>query len=202
MDERSIEIFGAECVTSLGASNWKERQSGLETVANALKRMIPEETPVQVIVRLIAKKPGFKDSHFQVLKQRLELVCTLADAGYKFSQRTASYCLVDIADKIGDIKVGQQAKDALSKIAEQCTLPYVCQQCLGPILVEGKNPKNQEQALLWLAQAIKEFGYQGMDTKTLIGYIKTSLQNSNPAVRVAAIQLISVIYMYLGASFR
>lgn len=202
MDDRAIELFGAECVASLGASNWKERQTGLETIASALKRMIPEETPVQVIARTLAKKPGFKDSHFQVLKQRLELVCSLADTGYKFSQRTASYVLVDIADKIGDVKTGQQAKDALSKIAEQCTLPYVCQQCVGPIIVEGKNPKNQEQALLWLGQAIREFGYQGMDTKAIVAFIKTSLQNSNPSVRSAAVQLTAVIFMYLGANFR
>lgn len=202
VEERAVELFGAECVASLGATNWKERQTGLETMANALKRMIPDEAPVQVIVRTIAKKPGFKDSHFQVLKQRLELVCTLADTGYKFSQRTASYCLVDIADKIGDVKTGQQAKEALAKIAEQCTLPYVCAQCVGPIVVEGKNPKNQEQALLWLGQSIREFGYQGMDTKALVAYIKTSLGNSNPSVRQAAVQLTAVIYMYLGANFR
>lgn len=202
VEEKATELFGAECVASLGASNWKERQSGMETLANTLNRMIPEETPVQVIVRIVAKKPGFKDSHFQVLKQRLDLICKLADTGYKFSQRSASYCLVDIADKIGDVKNSGQAKEALSKIAEQCTLPYVCQQCLGPILIEGKNPKNQEQALLWLSQAIKEFGYQGMDTKALVNYIKTSLQNSNPSVRAAAVQLTAVIFMYLGANFR
>lgn len=202
VEEKAIELFGAECVTSLGASNWKERQTGLETIASALKRMIPEETPVQVIARTLAKKPGFKDSHFQVLKQRLELVCTLADTGYKFSQRTALYCLTDIADKIGDAKTSQQAKDALAKIAEQCTLPYVCQQCIASIIVEGKNPKNQEQALLWLGQSIREFGYQGMDTKALVNYIKKSLENSNPNVRAAAVQLTAVIYMYLGANFR
>ena len=202
VEEKANELFGAECVTNLGSSNWKDRLSSLESISTALKRMIPEETPVQVIARTIAKKPGFKDSHFQVLKQRIELVSSLADTGYKFSQRTASYCLADISDKIGDVKVGAQAKEAMSKIADQCTLPYVCQQCLGPILVEGKNPKNQEQVLLWCAQAIKEFGYQGMETKALLGFIKSSLQNSNPAVRAAAVQLTAVIYMYLGASFR
>jgi cytoskeleton-associated protein 5 len=185
----------------LASSNWKDRQQSIESIVSALKRMIPEETPCQVIVRTVAKKPGFKDSHFQVLKQRIELVAQLADTGYKFSQRTASYCLADIADKIGDVKSSQQAKDALSKIGDQCTLAYVCVHVL-PAIFEGKNPKNQEHALLWLGQAIKEFGFQGLDTKMLLAYIKSALQNSNAAVRVASVQLIGVIFMYLGANFR
>lgn len=196
-----MELFGAECVNNLASSNWKERQTSLESIAGALKRMVPEDTPVQVIVRTLAKKPGFKDSHFQVLKQRLELVTQLAETGFKFSQRTASYCLVDIADKIGDVKTSQQAKDALSKIADQCTLPYVCTQVLNSIF-EAKNPKNQENALLWLCQAIKEFGFQGLETKLLLNYTKSALQNSNASVRLASVQLISVIYMYVGQNFR
>jgi cytoskeleton-associated protein 5 len=201
VDEKANELFGAECVNNLANSNWKERQQAIETISNQLKRMPTDEVPVQVIVRTLAKKPGFKDPHFQVLKQRIELITTLADAAYKFTQRSASYCIVDIADKIGDVKNSQQAKDALSKVAEQCTLSYVCAQIV-PSIFEAKNPKNQEHVLLWLSQAIKEFGFQGMDMKFLLGNIKASLQNSNATVRSAAIQLISTIYMYVGPSFR
>lgn len=37
------------------------------------------EIPIQVIVRTLAKKPGFKDTNFQVLKLRLEIVKFLAE---------------------------------------------------------------------------------------------------------------------------
>lgn len=201
VEEKALELFGAECCTSMSSNNWKERQQAIETITNRIKQMPSDEVPVQVIVRTLARKPGFKDTHFQVLKQRLELVSVLADTGFKFSQRSASYCLAEIADKIGDVKTGQQAKDALSKIAEQCTLPYVVQQVL-PAIFEAKNPKNQENVLLWLAQAIKEFGYQGFDTKMLLSYIKTGLANSNAAVRVGSVQLIGTVYIYLGPNFR
>lgn len=202
VEDKANELFGAETITNLANSNWKERQSAIENLTNSIKRMPTDEVPCQVIVRTVAKKPGFKDPHFQVLKQRLELITMIADTGYKFSQRSASYCLVDIADKIGDAKTSQQSKDALSKIGEQCTLPYVISQISGPIFVDGKNPKNQENFLTWLSQAIKEFGFQGVDMKTLLQQIKSALQNTNPAVRVASIQLISTIYMYAGPSFR
>lgn len=96
----------------------------------------------------------------------------------------------------------KEAKNVMSMLVEKLTLPYVCQQGLGSILTESKSQKKQEQALLWLGQAIKEFGFQGMDIKVLLGYIKKSMHNSNPAVRIAAVQLIAVVYMYLGARFR
>ena len=201
VEERAVEIFGAETINNLANSNWKERQSAIENLANAIKRMPTDEVPCQIVVRTVAKKPGFKDAHFQVLKQRLELITLIADQGFKFSQRSASYCVAEISDKIGDVKTSQQAKDALSKISEQCTLPYVITQIIGPIF-EGKNPKNQENFLLWLSQSIKEFGFQGIDMKTLLQHIKSALQNTNPAVRVASIQLISTIYMYMGPNFR
>ncbi|CAF0735545.1 unnamed protein product [Brachionus calyciflorus] len=201
VEEKALELFTAECVNGLASSNWKDRQSSLETLNNCIKRMITDEAPVQVIVRTLAKKPGFKDSHFQVLKQKLELLASVADTGFKFSQRSASYCLADVADKIGDVKVSEQSKNALSKIAEQCTLPYVVTQVL-PAIFEGKNPKNQEHCLLWLSTAIKEFGFQGCEMKFLLNYIKNALANSNASVRTGAIQLISTIYMYVGPSFR
>jgi cytoskeleton-associated protein 5 len=194
-------LFGAECCTGLTSNNWKERQQSIETITNKVKQMPSDDVPVQIIIRTLARKPGFKDTHFQVLKQRLDLVAVLAETGYKFSQRSASYCLVDIADKIGDVKTGVQAKEALSKIAEQCTLPYVCQQIL-PAIFEGKNPKNQENVLLWLSQAIREFGFQGFEMKFLLTYIKSALANSNASVRLGSIQLISTVYIYAGPSFR
>jgi cytoskeleton-associated protein 5 len=201
VEERAQEIFGAECFNGLSSNNWKERLQSVESIANKIKSMPSDDVPCQVIVRTLAKKPGLKDTHFQVLKQRIELITTLADTGFKFTQRSASYCLNEIAEKIGDVKTGQQAREALSKISEPCTLPYVCSQIV-PFLFEAKNPKNQENLLDWLSQAIKEFGFQGIDMKFLLNYIKTAMQNSNAGVRGGAIKLIGTIYMYVGPNFR
>jgi cytoskeleton-associated protein 5 len=118
-----------------------------------------------------------------------------------FSRSFSKIAANDIAEKIGDVKAGQQAKEAISKISEHCTLPYVCTQIV-PFIFEGKNPKNQENLLDWLSQAIKEFGFQGIDMKFILNFIKSSLQNSNAAVRSGSYKLIGTIYMYVGANFR
>jgi cytoskeleton-associated protein 5 len=198
VDERAVELFGAECINGLVSNNWKERQTAIETIANAIKRMVPEDAPVQIIVRTIAaKKPGLRDTHFQCLKMRLDVLAQVADAGFKFSQRSASYCLAEVADKLGDPKQTQLAREVMSRVADHCTLAYVCRECMPLVLVQGKNPKNQETILVWLTQAIREFGFAGMDVKALIAELKGALANQNPTVRGAAIQCIATCNLYL-----
>lgn len=162
--------------------------------------MPSDDVPVQVLVRTVAKKPGFKDSHFQVLKQRIELISQLTQEGFKFSQRSASYCVCEISEKIGDIKVGVEARDCLSKVADQVTLAYVATSIL-PTIFTAKNPKNQEALLTWLCTSIREFGFQGIEMKFMLKHIKDALANTNPAVRNASYQLIGTVHMYAGPSF-
>lgn len=200
VEDRSIELFGNEIVTSLGNSNWKDRLSSVESIMNNIKTKPSDELPTQIIVRLLAKKPGLKDSHFQVLKQKFDVIMFLATEA-KFTQVSANYCLGDVADKIGDVKNSSQAKETLSKIAECIGLQDVIKQTL-PAIFEAKNPKNQEHILLWVSQSVKEFGFTGIDLKSLVNQTKTALQNTNANVRQAAIQLIGTLYLYVGPQLR
>lgn len=50
-----------------------------------VKEMETADVSTQVIVRTLAKKPGLKDTNFQVLKLRLETVKMLAE-NYNFSR--------------------------------------------------------------------------------------------------------------------
>lgn len=201
VEEKAQELLTPEVYASLSVSNWKERLSAVETISNKIKQMPSDEVPVQILVRTIAKKPGFKDAHFQVLKQRIELISLLAaDSAYKFSGRSASYCVAEIAEKIGDLKVGEQARDALSKISDQCTLAHVASIII-PSVFGAKNPKNHENLLLWLSTSIREFGFQGLDVKFLLKHIKDSLTNTNPGIRNATYPLIGTVHIYVGPSF-
>ena len=200
VDEKSAELFTPDVCALLANANWKDRQQACESIMTAVKRMPSDDIPAQIVIRLLGKKPGLKDSHFQVLKQKFDIVLHIAQEA-KFTQRSAQYCVADIADKIGDAKNSVQSKDTLSKIAEAIGLSNLWSQVVNPIF-QAKNPKNQENALLWLAQAIKEFGYQGIDTKLLIPQLKVGLANSNASVRAATIQLIGTLHMYIGPQIR
>jgi cytoskeleton-associated protein 5 len=201
VDDKSIDLFTQEVCTALGNSNWKDRLQSCETILNAVKRMPSDEVPTQIVVRLLGKKPGYKDSHFQVAKIKFDIILHLAQET-KFAQRSAQYCVADIADKIGDVKLSEQSKNTLSKIGEAIGLSTLWPQVVGPIFEVQKSPKNQENALLWLSQAIKEFSNQGIDMKSLVVQLKAGLANSNPSVRSATIQLIGTLYLFIGPQIR
>uniref|UniRef100_A0A1I8FNL3 VHS domain-containing protein n=1 Tax=Macrostomum lignano TaxID=282301 RepID=A0A1I8FNL3_9PLAT len=96
-------------------------------------------------------------------------------------------CLEEIYDKIGDAKVGDSAKACLTAIAEACSLDYVGVQ-LAQTVFKLKNPKNQSEALNWLAQSVLEFGLR-IPPKELIKYVRQGFAATNPAIRQAAISL-------------
>ena len=77
---------------------------------------------------------------------------------YSFvSSTTASYCLSDIAEKLGDVKNGSAASETLTNIAEVTSLDYVYCQVMDFAFIQ-KSPKVLQEAFNWLSTAIKEFG--------------------------------------------
>ena len=115
------------------------------------------DIPAQALVRTLCKKPGLKDTNFQVLKLKLEAVKYLAEKA-EFSKRSAEICIPDVADKLGDAKNGATATEALTAVAEATSLDFVATSTI-EFAMGQKNPKVQAEALIWLSNAIREFGF-------------------------------------------
>ncbi|XP_064635641.1 cytoskeleton-associated protein 5-like isoform X2 [Lineus longissimus] len=199
VEDKVGAILPAETIAGLGNSNWKERLAAMEKMAEVVKVMEKKEIPCQALVRTIAKKPGLKDNNFQVLKLRFEMLTFLA-VNANFSKTSASFVLNDLIDKIGDLKNGPAAKDALTGIAESTQLSYVCLEIMEYGFTQ-KNPKNQAETLNWLAQAILDFGMK-LQMKPLIANVKKAFLATNPAVRTAALNLLQNMYLFMGPQLR
>ncbi|XP_070200256.1 cytoskeleton-associated protein 5-like isoform X2 [Littorina saxatilis] len=199
VEEKATEALSAGVLTGLANANWKERLAAMEKFADTVKSMSKEEVQSQVFVRSIQKKPGLKENNFQVLKLKLELLAYLAQNS-KFSRQSAEFVLAELIDKIGDVKNGAAAQEALSCISEACSLEFVSEQVMA-LAFEQKNPKNQSESLNWLAGAIREFGFK-VNIKPMIAAINKGLAATNPAVRASAISVLGTAYMYMGAKLR
>ncbi|XP_076879237.1 cytoskeleton-associated protein 5-A-like isoform X2 [Brachyhypopomus gauderio] len=199
-EEQAAMVLPASCMQMLDSANWKERLAAMEEFQKAVEQMDIGEIPCQALVRLLAKKPGWKETNFQVMQLKLQVVAAVAQRG-SFSKTSALAVLDAVVEKTGDVKCGVKAKEALSAIAEACTLPWTAEQVVSKAFSQ-KNPKNQAEALNWLSNAIKEFGFAGVNVKAFINNVKTSLAATNPAVRTSAVSLLGVMYMYMGAPLR
>ncbi|XP_076003140.1 cytoskeleton-associated protein 5-like isoform X2 [Genypterus blacodes] len=199
-EEKAAAVLPALCVQQLDSANWKERLASMEEFLKAVEQIDSSVMPCQALVRMLAKKPGWKETNFQVMQLKMQVVAAVAQGG-QFSKTSASAVLDALVDKVGDVKCGAKAKDALTAIGEACSLPWTAEQVVSMAFTQ-KNPKNQAETLSWLANAIKEFGFAGINVKAFINHVKTALAATNPAVRTAAICLLGVMYLYMGAPLR
>ncbi|XP_054929937.1 cytoskeleton-associated protein 5 isoform X1 [Dermacentor andersoni] len=195
---RAAALFPEESLTALGSANWKDRLAAVEKIKEVVEAM-EGNLPVQVIAKTLCRKPGLRDTNFQVLKLKLETLVVVLGGG-PVSLCVADCLLPDLVDKVGDIKNGQGAASALTALAEATSLDHVGQEAL-QLCFAQKNPKNQSESLMWLANAIKEFGLK-VPVKPVIENIKKGLAASNPAVRTASITLAGVLYLYMGKTLR
>ncbi|XP_023566345.1 cytoskeleton-associated protein 5 [Octodon degus] len=199
-EEKASAVLPPTCIQLLDSSNWKERLACMEEFQKAVELMDRTEMPCQALVRMLAKKPGWKETNFQVMQMKLHIVALIAQKGH-FSKTSAQIVLDGLVDKIGDVKCGNNAKEAMTAMAEACMLPWTAEQVMS-MAFSQKNPKNQSETLNWLSNAIKEFGFCGLNVKAFISNVKTALAATNPAVRTAAITLLGVMYLYVGPSLR
>ncbi|OXU27451.1 hypothetical protein TSAR_002490 [Trichomalopsis sarcophagae] len=195
IDEMASETLPKEVLSGLVDTNWKNRLAAVEQLTEHVKQMESSQVSTQLIVRVLAKKPGFKDTNFQVLKLRLELVKMLAE-NYSFSSTVTEYCLMDVTEKLGDVKNCTTAAETLTAIAEATSLELVANEVMS-FAFNQKNPKVQQETLSWLAKALTEFGFT-LNTKVLIENVKKAISATNPGIRTAAISLLGTMYLYIG----
>jgi hypothetical protein len=66
--------------------------------------------------------------------------------------------VTDIADKLADVKNGTLAAETLTSLAEASNLELVTTEVLNFTCTQ-KSPRVQQEALIWLSTAIREFGF-------------------------------------------
>lgn len=195
IDERAAEILPADIVQGLADSNWKTRLAAVESLTGVIAELDPKCGHSQVILRFLAKKPGLKDTNFQVLKLKLENVRAVIEK-LGVTTTTADYIINDITEKLGDVKNSGPAGQALTAIAEAIKLEYAVSK-VTEFAFEQKSPKVQQEALTWVNNAIREFGFQ-VNPKLLLEDSRKAVQSINPAVRAAGIALLGTMYLSMG----
>ena len=70
-----------------------------------MEGLSPEEIQSHLFVKVLAKKPGWKDSNFQVMKAKFSVVAVMAEKAKIFGKRSTACVLPGLVEKFADIKV-------------------------------------------------------------------------------------------------
>lgn len=195
VDERAAELLPPDVCSGLVDSNWKNRLSAVESFQNIINDTEAGQGVSHVLIRTMAKKPGLKDNNFQVLKVRLMLIQQISEK-FGMTATTAEYIINDIAEKLGDPKNGAAAALAMQSIVDGIKLDWVVTRVMS-FAFEQKSPKVQQEILIWVNQAIKDYGFQ-VTAKQLLEDVRKAVQSVNPAVRSSGITLLGTMYLYMG----
>lgn len=197
-EARASELVPPEIAAQLANANWKERLAGIQAFSSWLDREA-ESVESELIIRSLSKKPGWKESNFQVMAEVYKVFRLLAEQCPTFGRASVALSIQPLCDKLGDIKLKTPASDTLGVFSESTSFAFVVKQALGP-LSALKAPKAIADSLLWIDGAIVEFGIQAVDVRSLVDHLITCLKSANAAVRNNATTVMGTLARYLGSS--
>lgn len=151
----------------------------------------------EVILRSLAKKPGWKESNFQVLSEVYKVLQLLAEECPTFGRSSIALSVQPLCDKLGDIKLKGPAGETLNVYSEKTSYGFVLAQALGP-LASLKAPKAIADSLLWVDQSLLDFGTTGVDMRGIIDHLIACLKSANAGVRTNATKVIGTISRFIG----
>ncbi|PLW07076.1 hypothetical protein PCANC_25979 [Puccinia coronata f. sp. avenae] len=196
-EARAPDCLQASFIEGVGNSLWKTRLAALEELLS----WIPEhadEIEAEVVVRYLTKKPGPKESNFQVWQRVFSVIHLLAEECPSFSKACMALTIPSCFEKYGDSKIKEAAGNVLITFAERSSLGFVLSQAFDSI-AKQKAVKIQAESFLFIESALVEFGISGVPVRNLIECLATGLKSVNAAVRTNATKALVTTKLCIGA---
>eukprot|EP01133_Synstelium_polycarpum_P011911 gene11911-13877_t len=184
---------------SLGSANLKDRVKATDELIEAINNQSGDAlTPLSdALINLLAEKPGWKEPNFQVSTNHLTIISRLAKKDPKLSKSSATSCVPHIIEKLTDVKLKESASECLFSLSEALG-PQVIFASIYACATNNKNPKANETALVWVAQAIDEFGINHCLLKPVFDFVRAGLDATSTPVKTAAIRLACSLRLAIG----
>ena len=203
LDALADSLFSQTTRSKLRSTKWAERLEGMQEVMASVESSgeILEQPSLEATCRLLHRVlASDKETNFQVMAKGFNIVQALSFTAADFGARAARWFIPLLIEKLGDAKLRHPASECLLSLAEACRPGgpiYVVAQVV-QVLQTHKAPKVLEHGTLWLATFFDDFGVALVPPTSVVPYTKGMLQEANPAVRKAAIQLLARLRGALG----
>ncbi|GAA94578.1 uncharacterized protein L969DRAFT_20384 [Mixia osmundae IAM 14324] len=187
-----------QTVAGFSSAAWKDRVEAL----TELEKLVKEQSTLEAeaVVRILSKKPGWKESNIQVWAKMLAVFQSLTVCE-TFSKACIALTVSHVSEKLSEAKHKAALSALLTTYAEKTSLQYVLGQAYEPF-GKLKAPKAQADALAWVDESLRDFGIDGISLRELIEYLKTGLKSANAAVRANAQKAVVTLRLYVGPDLR
>ncbi|KAI7835029.1 hypothetical protein BX661DRAFT_202747 [Kickxella alabastrina] len=202
LDENIAGAIPEGVLTGFDSAKWKDRVEAMDQLKEHLGDQAASGSGVhpELVVRQLGRKPGWKESNFQVGQRMFQLIEWMAgEEDLEFNTGAAALCAAALVDKLGDIKLKGPASSALVAIAQRFSLKFVLGLVIEPIRSQ-KSPKVLADCLAWLDTQMVEFGPKGLALRPVVEMVKeVGLQSSNAQTRAKAVSFMGTLRRAVGA---
>lgn len=199
VDGRIVDFLSADILEEIQNSAWKIRLEAMGKMCDQIESA--DDLEPELIIRQLAKKPGWKEVNFQVVSKMFGVIQILATRQSKFTAGCAALSIPSLVDKLGDMKLKKASSDALDAIIDCTSLNFVLGQSC-PLIAGQKSPKVIGDALIWVKQTINDFGLAGVTVRPIVDFAVALLSSSNATVRSNAVKLLAELRLYVGPEIR
>ncbi|KAJ2615176.1 hypothetical protein H4S08_001359 [Coemansia sp. RSA 1365] len=203
LDEKIESALPAAVLSGLESSAWKERVEAMDQLREFLGDEAGRGAGVdpELVVRQMARRPGWKESNFQVTSRSFQIIQWMAQSEeVDFGTGAAALCVAPLVDKLGDIKLKGAAGAALEAMAEKHSLGFLIELALEPIRTQ-KSPKVVTDCLGWVDRQLVEFGLRGLPLRAIIEMVRDAgLTSSSAQARARAVGVMGTLRRGVGPS--
>ncbi|CAH7684994.1 spindle pole body component alp14 [Phakopsora pachyrhizi] len=196
-ESRAPDCLEASFIEGVGNSLWKTRLSALDDLLSWIPEH-KEDFEAEVAVRYLNKKPGPKESNFQVWQRVFAVLQAMCSQCPSFSKACMALTIPACIEKYGDIKIKEASCNTLIAYAEKSSLGFVLSHAFEPISKQ-KAVKIQAESFLFIEMVLSEFGITSVPVRDLIECLKTGLKSVNAAVRTNATKALVMTKICIGA---
>ncbi|KAJ2330725.1 hypothetical protein GGI00_003572, partial [Coemansia sp. RSA 2681] len=203
LDEKIASALPASVLAGFENSVWKARMEAMDELREYLGDQAAGGSGVhpELVIRQLARKPGWKESNFQVNARAFQIIEWMAsEESQDFTTGAAALSVPPLVERLGDIKLKAPATSALVAIAERYSLKLVAGLATEPIRSQ-KSPKVLADCIAWLDTQLLEFGTRGLALKPLVSMVKeVGLQSSNAQTRARAVAFMGTLRRAIGVA--
>ncbi|KAH9818609.1 armadillo-type protein [Melampsora americana] len=196
-EARAPDCLDAAFIEGVNNSLWKTRLAALDDMLGWLPDHL-DEVEAELLVRYMNKKPGPKESNFQVWQRVCAVLQFLAENSPSFSKACIALTVPSLIEKYGDGKIRESAGGALLTFAEKSSLGFVLSHAFEAISKQ-KAVKIQAESFVFIEMSLTDFGITGVPIRDLIECLKTGLKSVNAAVRTNATKALVTTKLCIGA---
>lgn len=198
--EESSEMLIDSCIPehilqNLSEKSWIAKQTGFKDLESLISSSLPTSELIGIHQTIIRTLNKFKENNPNIIKSGVECLILLYSS-CKIPEKCATQVLtLNALSKLADSKVSECFASAILYLCETATPDFVIKSIISNTSQFTK-PKVSAECLDLIGTIIKEFGISIIDLRSVAQFAKVGLLQTNPIIKKAASNLISVLYAF------